>query len=99
MTSELSGESVQELQYPVEMSLSSVHKMHIAQCLLKMGLKFNQTNLIGFYRINVSPLLQNIIGHAMEWKNTLGNILADKTKTNLFALEREIKVEREFDKG
>lgn len=44
------------------------------------------------FRINLRPLLQNIIDHAMEWKNTLGNILADKTKTNLLDLQMELKV-------
>ena len=43
-------------------------------------------------RINLRPLLQNIVDHAMEWKNTLGNILAEKTKINLLDLQMELKV-------
>lgn len=45
-----------------------------------------------YHRINLRPLIRNIIDHAKEWKNTLGNILAEKTKTNLSDLQMELKV-------
>lgn len=44
------------------------------------------------HRINLRPLIRKIIDHAMEWKNTLGNILAEKTKTNLSELQMTLKV-------
>ena len=43
-------------------------------------------------RINLQPLLQAIIEHAVEWRNTLGNMLSDRTSTEMVALNSEFKV-------
>lgn len=43
-------------------------------------------------RINLQPLIKSITNHAVEWRNTLGNILADKTRTNMMEIKDYIKV-------
>lgn len=43
-------------------------------------------------RINLQPLLHAIIEHAVEWRNTLGNMLSDRTSTEMVALNTEFKV-------
>jgi dynein heavy chain len=43
-------------------------------------------------RINLQPLIQAIIEHAVEWRNTLGNMLSEKTSMEMVALNTEFKV-------
>lgn len=43
-------------------------------------------------RINLQPLIKSIIQHAVEWRNTLGNILAEKTRANMMEIKDTIKV-------
>lgn len=38
---------------------------------------------IGPIRINLDSLINSVRAHAIEWKNTLGKLLADETKTNI----------------
>ena len=42
-------------------------------------------------RINLQPLIRAIIEHAVEWRNTLGNMLSDKTSAEMVALNTEMK--------
>lgn len=42
-------------------------------------------------RINLQPLIKSIINHAVEWRNTLGNILAEKTRKNMMDIKDHIK--------
>lgn len=42
-------------------------------------------------RINLQPLIDSICDHTMEWRNTLGRILADRTHQNLIALKEHIE--------
>ncbi|XP_058811885.1 dynein axonemal heavy chain 10 isoform X1 [Topomyia yanbarensis] len=37
-------------------------------------------------RINLQPLIKSIIDHAVEWRNTLGNILAARTRRQMVEL-------------
>ena len=43
-------------------------------------------------RINLQPLIKSIIDHAVEWRNTLGNILAEKTRSIMIELHEHIQV-------
>lgn len=38
---------------------------------------------VGPIRINLGALINSVRAHAIEWKNTLGRILTDKTKANI----------------
>lgn len=38
---------------------------------------------IGPIRINLDSLINSVRAHAIEWKNTLGKLLSDETKTNI----------------
>ncbi|XP_055533348.1 dynein axonemal heavy chain 10 [Wyeomyia smithii] len=37
-------------------------------------------------RINLQPLIKSIIDHAVEWRNTLGKILSDRTRQQMIEL-------------
>lgn len=41
-------------------------------------------------RINLHPLIDSICEHAIEWRNTLGRILAERTYQNLIALKDHV---------
>lgn len=43
-------------------------------------------------RINLKPLIDSICSHAVEWRNTLGRILAERTNQKLIALKDHIRV-------
>lgn len=47
-------------------------------------------------RINLQPLIKSIIAHAVEWRNTLGNILQDKTLCSVMEIKDLIKVKGSF---
>ncbi|CRL07346.1 CLUMA_CG020322, isoform A [Clunio marinus] len=42
-------------------------------------------------RINLRPLIHAIIEHAVEWRNTLGNMLSDRTSVEMVAMNSEFK--------
>ncbi|XP_055846772.1 dynein axonemal heavy chain 10 isoform X2 [Episyrphus balteatus] len=42
-------------------------------------------------RIDVKPIIECLCEHALEWKNTLGEILANKTRRKMTILKDEIK--------
>lgn len=42
-------------------------------------------------RINLKPLIKNISEHAIEWRNTLGNILSERTRANMMDLKNYMK--------
>ncbi|XP_055696351.1 dynein axonemal heavy chain 10 [Lutzomyia longipalpis] len=51
-------------------------------------------------RINLRPLIESVKTHAIEWKNTLGNILAERTRNNMFQLRNQIKIlKRDLDRN
>lgn len=43
-------------------------------------------------RINLQPLIRAIIEHAVEWRNTLGNMLSDRTSVEMVTMNAEFKV-------
>lgn len=43
-------------------------------------------------RINLRPMIQSIIEHAVEWRNTLGNMVASRTNIDMVQLNTEFKV-------
>lgn len=43
-------------------------------------------------RINLRPLIHAIIEHAVEWRNTLGNMLSDRTSVEMVSMHGEFKV-------
>jgi hypothetical protein len=43
-------------------------------------------------RINLRPLIQSIIEHAVEWRNTLGNMVSDRTNIEMIRMNVEFKV-------
>lgn len=43
-------------------------------------------------RINLQPLIKSITNHAVEWRNTLGNILQEKTRNSMMEIKELIKV-------
>lgn len=43
-------------------------------------------------RINLKPLLNIISEHAAQWRNTLGDLLASKTRSNMTLMRQEIAV-------
>lgn len=43
-------------------------------------------------RINLRPLIQAIIEHAVEWRNTLGNMLSDRTSVEMVTMNSDFKV-------
>jgi dynein heavy chain, axonemal len=43
-------------------------------------------------RINLRPLIQSIIEHAVEWRNTLGNMVSDRTNIEMVRMNVEFKV-------
>lgn len=47
---------------------------------------------IGPIRINLHSLITSIRTHAIDWKNTLGGILAEKTLENMKGLREHISV-------
>lgn len=47
---------------------------------------------IGPIRIDLQLLITSICEHAIDWKDTLGRILAEKTQQNLLNLRHHIKV-------
>ncbi|KAL7022048.1 hypothetical protein ACKWTF_012111 [Chironomus riparius] len=42
-------------------------------------------------RINLQPLIHAIIEHAVEWRNTLGNMLSDRTSVDMVTMNMEFK--------
>lgn len=54
--------------------------------LKKIFIKFHLT-----IRINLRPLIKNISEHAIEWRNTLGNILSERTRANMMDLKNYMK--------
>lgn len=47
-------------------------------------------------RINLRPLIQAIIEHAVDWRNTLGNMLSDRTSVEMVTMNSEFKVKFVF---
>lgn len=47
-------------------------------------------------RINLRPLLQAIIEHAVDWRNTLGNMLSDRTSVEMVSMNADFKVSNVF---
>lgn len=45
-------------------------------------------------RINLQPLIRTIIEHAIEWRNTLGNMLSDRTSVDMVTMNIEFKVNK-----
>lgn len=43
-------------------------------------------------RINLRPLIRAIIEHAVEWRNTLGNMLSDRTSLEMVTMNIDFKV-------
>lgn len=43
-------------------------------------------------RINLQPLIRAIIEHAVEWRNTLGNMVRDRTSVEMVTMNVEFKV-------
>lgn len=43
-------------------------------------------------RINLQPLIRAIIEHAVEWRNTLGNMLSDRTSVEMVTMNAQFKV-------
>lgn len=43
-------------------------------------------------RINLRPLIRAIIEHAVEWRNTLGNMFSDRTSIDMVNMNAEFKV-------
>ena len=43
-------------------------------------------------RINMQPLIKGIKEHAIEWRNTLGRLLAERTTQSLLDLKDHINV-------
>lgn len=46
----------------------------------------------GPIRINLHALMRSSCAHVVEWKNTLGNILTEKTLTNLHRTQKYVTV-------
>ncbi|KAG5670791.1 hypothetical protein PVAND_001030 [Polypedilum vanderplanki] len=42
-------------------------------------------------RINLQPLIRSIIEHAVEWRNTLGNFLSERTSVDMVTMNKEFK--------
>lgn len=47
-------------------------------------------------RINLRPLIHAIIEHAVDWRNTLGNMLSDRTSVEMVTMNGEFKVSDVF---
>lgn len=47
---------------------------------------------IGPIRVNLQSLIDSICEHAVDWKNTLGRILAERTLDSILKLSKHIKV-------
>lgn len=43
-------------------------------------------------RVNLKPLIRGIVDHAVEWRNTLGNILAERTRQQMIELHEHMVV-------
>lgn len=43
-------------------------------------------------RINLRPLIHAIIEHAVDWRNTLGNMLSDRNSVEMVTMNGEFKV-------
>uniref|UniRef100_A0A182IR22 AAA+ ATPase domain-containing protein n=1 Tax=Anopheles atroparvus TaxID=41427 RepID=A0A182IR22_ANOAO len=51
-------------------------------------------------RVNLKPLIKGIVDHAVEWRNTLGNILAERTRQQMVVLHEEMmKLRVDLDKN
>ncbi|CAH0724307.1 unnamed protein product, partial [Brenthis ino] len=46
---------------------------------------------IGAIRVNLRPIIQQVQGHAQEWKNILGHCIAAKTRMNMYDLKNQIE--------
>nr|XP_034835442.1 dynein heavy chain 10, axonemal [Maniola hyperantus] len=46
---------------------------------------------IGAVRVNLRPIIQQVQGHAQEWKNILGQCIASKTRMNMYDLKNQIE--------
>ncbi|XP_050088792.1 dynein axonemal heavy chain 10 [Anopheles aquasalis] len=50
-------------------------------------------------RVNLKPLIKGIVDHAVEWRNTLGNILAERTRQRMIELNDHVqKLRVDLDK-
>ncbi|XP_058060896.1 dynein axonemal heavy chain 10 [Anopheles bellator] len=50
-------------------------------------------------RVNLRPLIKGIVDHAVEWRNTLGNILAERTRKRMIELNDHVqKLRVDLDK-
>lgn len=47
---------------------------------------------IGAIRVNLRPIIQQVQGHAQEWKDILGHCIASKTRMNMYDLKNQIEV-------
>lgn len=43
-------------------------------------------------RINLQPVIRAIVDHAVEWRNTLGHILGDRTRRQMIELNDHMQV-------
>ncbi|XP_053669700.1 dynein axonemal heavy chain 10 [Anopheles nili] len=51
-------------------------------------------------RVNLRPLIKGIVDNAVEWRNTLGNIVAERTRKNMIELhEHMMKLRNDLDKN
>ncbi|XP_062558011.1 dynein axonemal heavy chain 10 isoform X2 [Armigeres subalbatus] len=51
-------------------------------------------------RINLQPLIKSVIDHAVEWRNTLGNILANRTRVQMVELAEHMEgLRKELDRN
>uniref|UniRef100_A0A8W7PMI7 AAA+ ATPase domain-containing protein n=1 Tax=Anopheles coluzzii TaxID=1518534 RepID=A0A8W7PMI7_ANOCL len=51
-------------------------------------------------RVNLKPLIRGIVDHAVEWRNTLGNILAERTRQQMIELhEHMVSLRNDLDKN
>lgn len=58
--------------------------------------KIQQFHDIGPIRLNLHSLIGNIRAYAIDWKNTLGKILIEKTLNTLRTLNKQMMVSREM---
>lgn len=50
-------------------------------------------------RINLQPLIRSIIDHAVEWRNTLGHILSERTREQMLDLAEHMEVSGWMGRG
>lgn len=47
---------------------------------------------VGAIRVNLRPIIRQVQDHAQEWKNSLGQCIATKTRMNMYDLKNQIEV-------